>query len=269
MVYRRLGQTDMHVSLLSFGSHTDPADRVRVRQGKTMLTEAGQARRDRIIARAFDLGVNLLDVYDSEGQWEPAARIVKGRRDRIHISLAHEITAQDIDNACRMFGYVDLYRFHTGEIEDVYKRQALYAQLLDRVRALPGVRDAALVFVVPLGGRRGGTNVETGPDETGRRKKVQVGFNVVSPGYFRTVGIPVVRGRDFNASDRPGAAPVALINEEMARRLFPGREPLGVQFRVEWPPAGLVEVVGVVRDGRFRSYRSEIEPTVYLSLIHI
>ncbi|MCC6860212.1 MAG: aldo/keto reductase [Bryobacterales bacterium] len=117
MVYRRLGQTDMHVSLLSFGSHTDPADRVRVRQGKTMLTEAGQARRDRIIARAFDLGVNLLDVYDSEGQWEPAARIVKGRRDRIHISLAHEITAQDIDNACRMFGYVDLYRFHTGEID--------------------------------------------------------------------------------------------------------------------------------------------------------
>ncbi|MCC6860221.1 MAG: ABC transporter permease [Bryobacterales bacterium] len=143
---------------------------------------------------------------------------------------------------------------------------ALYAQLLERVRALPGVRAAALVFVVPLGGRRGGTNVETGPDETGRRKKVQVGFNVVSPGYFRTVGIPVVRGRDFNASDRPGAAPVALINEEMARRLFPGREPLGVQFRVEWPPAGLVEVVGVVRDGRFRSYRSEIEPTVYLPL---
>ncbi len=117
MVYRRLGQTDMHVSLLSFGSHTDPGDRVPVRPGKTMLTEAGQVRRDRIVARAFDVGINLLDVYDTEGQWEPAARSVKGRRDKIYISLAHDVTARDIDNACRMFGHVDLYRFHTADID--------------------------------------------------------------------------------------------------------------------------------------------------------
>jgi predicted permease len=143
---------------------------------------------------------------------------------------------------------------------------ALYAQLLDRIRTLPGVRGAALVFVVPLGGRRGGTNVETGPGETGRRQRVQVGFNVVTPGYFPTIGIPVVRGRDFSETDRAGAAPVAVINEEMARRLFPGRDPIGEQFRLEWPPASFVEVVGIVRDGRFRSYRSEMEPTVYVPL---
>lgn len=117
MVYRQLGQTGMWLSLLSFGSHTDPADRIRVTEGKTALTEQGQARRDRIIARAFDLGVNLLDVYDSEGQWEPAAAIVKGRRDKIVISLAHEISAKEIDRACRLFGHVDLYRFHTAEID--------------------------------------------------------------------------------------------------------------------------------------------------------
>lgn len=118
MVYRRLGQTDMWPSLLSFGSHTDPADRVKVRRGQTVLTEQGQKRRDRIIERAFDYGVNLLDVYDSEGQWEPAARIVRDRRESVLVSLAHEISPQEIERACRLFGHVDLYRFHTGEIDD-------------------------------------------------------------------------------------------------------------------------------------------------------
>jgi aryl-alcohol dehydrogenase-like predicted oxidoreductase len=82
-----------------------------------VLTPAGQARRDRIIAHAFDLGVNLLDVYASEGQWEPAARLVRGRRDKILISLAHEITPKDIDQAAKFFGYVDLYRFCAQEID--------------------------------------------------------------------------------------------------------------------------------------------------------
>jgi aryl-alcohol dehydrogenase-like predicted oxidoreductase len=118
MVYRRLGQTDIDVSLLSFGSHTDPADRRPAGPDKTSLTAEGQARRDRIIARAFDLGVNLLDVYDSEGQWEPVARLVQNKRDRILISLAHEVSPKDIDRAAHFFGYVDLYRFHTADIDE-------------------------------------------------------------------------------------------------------------------------------------------------------
>lgn len=117
MFYRRLGRTDLYPSLLSFGSHTDPSDRVENGKKGTVLTPQGQQRRDRMIARAFDLGVNLLDVYASEGQWEPAARLVKGKRDKILVSLAHEISSVDIDTACRMFGHVDLYRFHAGEID--------------------------------------------------------------------------------------------------------------------------------------------------------
>ena len=118
MIYRRLGQTDLHLSLLSFGSHTDPADRVRAGRAKTVLTEAGQQRRDRIIDAAFDKGVNLLDVYDSEGQWEPASRQFKSKRNKVLISLAHEVRPKQIDDACRMFGgHVDLYRFHTANID--------------------------------------------------------------------------------------------------------------------------------------------------------
>jgi aryl-alcohol dehydrogenase-like predicted oxidoreductase len=82
-----------------------------------VLTLKGQARRDRIVARALDYGVNLLDVYSSEGQWEPAARSVKGRRSRVLVSLAHDVSARDIDRACRVYGHVDLYRFHTAAID--------------------------------------------------------------------------------------------------------------------------------------------------------
>lgn len=117
MVYRRLGKTDLDISVLSFGSHTDPADRLKAGHLGTVLTEAGQARRDRIIAKAFDLGVNHLDVYTNEGQLEPAARMVRDRRSKVLVSLAHDFSPSGIDRACRAFGYVDLNRFHTAEID--------------------------------------------------------------------------------------------------------------------------------------------------------
>src|SRR5215218_8469778 len=63
MVYRRLGQTDLYPSVLSFGSHTDPAYKRKVKHG-TVLTEEGQERRDRLLTRALDDGVNMVDVYE-------------------------------------------------------------------------------------------------------------------------------------------------------------------------------------------------------------
>lgn len=117
MVYRSLGKTGMDVSLLSFGSHTDPVDRVRAAPPrKNVLTEQGQARRDRIIAHALDMGVNLLDVYEEEGQWEPAARMIKGRRDKVLVSLATENRHLDPERAFKLFGHVDLYRIQAMEL---------------------------------------------------------------------------------------------------------------------------------------------------------
>jgi aryl-alcohol dehydrogenase-like predicted oxidoreductase len=117
MIYRRLGQTDLHISLLSFGSHTDPADRVRAGRNRTVLTDQGQQRRNGIVDAAIDRGVNLLDVYESEGQWEPASRQLREKRNKVLVSLAHEVEPAEVDKACRMFGgHVDLYRFHTADI---------------------------------------------------------------------------------------------------------------------------------------------------------
>jgi aryl-alcohol dehydrogenase-like predicted oxidoreductase len=113
MVYRRLGSTDLHVSLLGFGSHIERDYRVRAPWG-SQLNQEGQARRDRRIARAMDLGVNFFDVYANSGQWEPMARMVKGRRDKAVLSLKKELplpTADIIDDGARLFGYMDLFRF--------------------------------------------------------------------------------------------------------------------------------------------------------------
>ncbi len=142
-----------------------------------------------------------------------------------------------------------------------------YADLIDRLHSVPGVRDAAFVLIAPLGGRRGGTNVLLSSSGTGvAPPPVQVGFNVVTPGYFRTIGLPVIAGRDFTTSDDPGGARVAVVNETMAKRLFAEHGAIGQRFDVQWRPSAIVEVIGVVRDGPFRSYRSKPEPTVYVPL---
>jgi len=118
MIYRRLGQTDLYPSLLSLGSHTDPAFKRKVAHG-TVLTEEGQARRDRLLSRALDLGVNLVDTYESDGQWEHVARVVKPRRQAALISICRQfpmLVGENIDRAARLYGHVDLYRIYLNDV---------------------------------------------------------------------------------------------------------------------------------------------------------
>jgi predicted permease len=149
----------------------------------------------------------------------------------------------------------------TARKYDAVRGQRFYDALLDRLHALHGVRSAAYVLVVPFGGWRGGMNIVPRPGDT----PVQVDFNSVSAEYFQTVGIPLVRGRGFDAHDREGAAGVVVVNEQMARRFWPGEDPIGRQIELEQPKR-LAEIVGVVRDGRFRGYRAQVNPCFYVPL---
>jgi predicted permease len=149
----------------------------------------------------------------------------------------------------------------TARKYDAARGQRFYDALLDRLHALPGVRSAAYVLVVPFGGWRGGMNIVPRPGD----KPVQVDFNAVSAEYFQTVGIPLVRGRAFDARDREGAAGVVVVNEQLARRFWPGEDPIGKQIETEQPKR-LAEIVGVVRDGRFRGYRADVNPCFYVPL---
>jgi aryl-alcohol dehydrogenase-like predicted oxidoreductase len=116
MLYRQLGQTDMYVSVLAFGSHTDSAFKRRVKQANVsynVLSEEGQARRDRQLARAFDLGVNFVDIYENEGQREPAARVVGSRRDKVLVSHCCQFPVfkgESIDRVAKLYGHADLFR---------------------------------------------------------------------------------------------------------------------------------------------------------------
>jgi len=147
------------------------------------------------------------------------------------------------------------------------RRRLLYFELLERIKTLPGVTGAALAQLVPLNGMRGGTDIMIGlPERRGERVRVQVDFNVVSPGYFETVGFPLVRGRALTGGDREGAPAVVVINEIMARRLWPHQDPLGGRFRLTSDHPAEVEVVGVVRDGKFRDFRDSHRPCFYVPL---
>jgi predicted permease len=132
-------------------------------------------------------------------------------------------------------------------------------ELQSRIRALPGVQAAGATTIVPLSlmGREG-YNVRPdsdGPDAPGRRIRAMR----LTPGWFDTVRIPILAGRDLTTNDRAGTPRVALINETMARRFWNGQA-VGRRFDD-------VEIVGVVRDSKYWTLGEEIQPTIYLSML--
>jgi predicted permease len=136
----------------------------------------------------------------------------------------------------------------------------LYAQMVERVRAVPGVSSATIALSSIAGGgtRSSGINVPGyTPDP---RENMSVDENFVEPGYFATVGMPLVEGRDFDHRDTETAPQVAIVNETMARRFFGSRSPIGRHYGYG---AMQFQVVGVVRDAKVRGPRSPVRPMAY------
>ena len=137
-------------------------------------------------------------------------------------------------------------------------------QLIDRVQALPGIQSAAFSRSLPFSysGYSPSTISVTGyvpsPDED-----MTVEFNAISTGYFATVGIPLISGRDFTRVDDDKSAPVAIINQSMAAKYWPGRDPTGDHFLVK---DQLLQVVGVAKDSKYRSMRENPAPFYYVSI---
>ncbi len=131
---------------------------------------------------------------------------------------------------------------------DAGRQGAFYTQLLERVRAMPGVTAASLASPMPLGSRLISSPVAAeGPDQD--HANVQVSYAAVWPAYFTAVGTPLLRGRDFTMRDGAGAPPVVIVNETLARRLWPDQDPIGKRLRFGGEP--FLEVVGVARDGKY------------------
>ena len=137
-------------------------------------------------------------------------------------------------------------------IDDAPRATAFYRDLLQELRAVPGVSAAAGVTGLPTAvASNGGYVLEGGPgfDQVGVRAPQAV-FTVVTPDYFKTMGVPLKAGRDFNDGDRRGAAMVTVINESLARASFPGKNPIGMRIQSGLDVPGFMTIVGIVGDVR-------------------
>src|SRR5262249_33288855 len=135
-------------------------------------------------------------------------------------------------------------------------------KLLERLRAVPGIADAATAVIMPISG--------SGWNETiiidGEKKDGHPDANRVSASYFKTLNVPFVSGRTFEARDNPSGPPVAIVNEAFVAKYLPGGNPLGRTFRIEVGPGQpdpSYEVIGVVKNTKYRDLREPLGPIMY------
>jgi putative ABC transport system permease protein len=178
------------------------------------------------------------------------------------------------------------------------QRPALFTRTRDAVRAVPGVADAAISFLTPVGGPILLRPIDTadGVPLTLPERERLAAVNLISPGWFDTLGTSIISGRDFTERDTTNAPPVAIINQAFARKLLRGvradasvdanasaktnpnadasptaaadLSPIGrtISIGITGPNAGSVEVIGVVADAVYASLREPVPPTMYFPL---
>ncbi len=139
-------------------------------------------------------------------------------------------------------------------------RLRFFEQLAARVESLPGVQSAAYANRMPLrGGWSSGIDLDSLPG-----RMLDPDFQAVSPGYFETLGIPLLHGRKLTAADRAGTPAVALVNQAFSRHYLNGADPIGHRMR-RGDGRPWVEIVGVVDDIRRAGKTADINPQVYLA----
>ncbi len=158
--------------------------------------------------------------------------------------------------------FLDSAKYDSGT-----KSRAYYAELFERLRALPGVAAVGGATTLPTSGlgpdfARPVWSGETTGDESAVR---QASVRMITPGYLDAMRIPVVDGRAFDTRETPESEPVVAVSESLARALWPGEKAVGRQLVVDYSTSGTYpyEVVGVVGDVRFRGPRSEPLPEIY------
>ena len=145
--------------------------------------------------------------------------------------------------------------------------QAFYRELLERSRALPGVRSASLAAWLPNDETQFGGPIEVpGLEPVQGQPRPSALLNAVSEGYFQTIGVPILRGRDISAGDSATTQRVALINQLMADKYWPKQDPLGRQFAAADDPKHPMEIIGIVRNFRMVDPYSPVEPAYFVPL---
>jgi putative ABC transport system permease protein len=129
------------------------------------------------------------------------------------------------------------------------QRLNFYGQVIERIRALPGVAAVGAIDSLPLGGHQRGWTFRKEGQTLAPSERPVAGFQIATTDYFRAMGMQIRRGRAFAESDRSGSAPVAIVNESFARQFYPNEDPLGQRIIIRDRPESN-EIVGVVNDIR-------------------
>jgi predicted permease len=173
--------------------------------------------------------------------------------------------AQAVDLGFRHEGVLNLSMDVSQLGFDEARGRAFFRELEARVAALPGVELTSYAYSVPFGYYNSAEYVEAEgqPVASGQRRPV-ASYNVVGTTYFQTMKIAIVNGREFNARDDQNRRKVAIVNEHMAGRFWPGQDPIGKRFRMIGPTADWLEIVGVSKQGKY-NYIFE-DPGMYFFL---
>jgi putative ABC transport system permease protein len=149
---------------------------------------------------------------------------------------------------------------------DAAAQVTFFDTLLGRLRALPGVEAASAVSHLPLGGGDTNGSFEIAGRAFPAGELPYSKKRIAAPGYFETMGIPLVRGRTFDERDVEGAREVVVISDAIARRYWPNDDPLGRQIAFGWGPGDPQEIVGVVGDVRHDGLDQPVEGAIYRPL---
>lgn len=162
-----------------------------------------------------------------------------------------------------LMAQVDLGRTRTPPNSDV----TLFAQMLNRFRTLPGIHSVSSSEITPLAGMLAANYLHFGDHASKNKEKTLVYVNEVSDGYFQTLGIRLLAGRNFHAADTPHSPRVAIVNQALSEEFFAGRNPVGKYYRPE-EGNGLgdpVEIIGLVENTKYADLRENFHPTAYVA----
>ena len=145
-------------------------------------------------------------------------------------------------------------------------RRTVYRNLLQQVRATPGIENVATANILPLAGNSWNDMIDI-PDVPSK-DHLLAWFDGISPNYFQTVETPLLAGRDFNDHDDASTPEVAIVNQEFCRKFLKGVNPLGQQIRMLVGPGERqlqYEIVGVAKDAKYQDLREDIKPVVFVA----
>src|SRR6266498_345756 len=148
------------------------------------------------------------------------------------------------------------------------KQSQFYQDLIQRVESLPGVQSASAVLPLPLSGDRFSLSFETEGRPVAKADQPSADFFIAAPGYFRAMGVPLLKGRDFSDRDQHKSTQVIIVTETFAQQFFPNEDPIGKRVKpgistYDGEKAAMREIVGVVGDIRNRSLNAAPKPAYY------